>query len=194
MGNPMTPTEIVVKSYADGAAKLGTPVCKITHPDDTSDFKIIGAAIQVGGHPSFKPGQVAHAHGSTIANPQRSDKEVEAILGEKRYDPKPDPRSKEEMMLRNNAADGKIEKLEAMILQQGQIIQAYMAGQNNAPQNTKPIENNSEPVTETVTKVELSMAELRAKAKEYEIKAPVGTTKVALIELIERAERVRKAS
>ena len=194
MGNPMTPTQVVVKAYADGAAKLGTQVCQITHPDDPSDFKIIGSVIQVGGHPSFKPGQVAHAHGSTIANPQPSDIEVEAILGKKIYDPKPDPRSKEEMLLNANKADGKIEKLETMILQQGQIISAFMAGQSANVQNAEPIENKPEPVTETVTKVEPSMADLRLKAKEYEIKAPAGTTKVALIELIKRAERIREAN
>lgn len=198
MGTPMTQTAIVTKSYASGAAKLGTPVCQITHPDNTQDHKILGAHQTAGGHPELKPGQAYHTHGSTVANPQPSDIEVEAIIGKKIYDPKPDPRSKEEIVLKANEANGKIEKLEAMILQQGNIIQAFMVGKNTDAQVAKPIENTIEPVTKTVTEsaikpvveteptLDCSMELLRAMAKPYSIKT-ARMSKETLIEAINYA-------
>ena len=208
MINPQNATSVVKEAYKVGAKELGTVTQQITHIDTDTDWKVYGVKQAVGSHPSLEPGQVYHHHGATVANPQRSDIEVETVIGKKKYDPKPDPRSKEEILLNASKADTKIDKLEAMILQQGQIITAFMAGknggQNTGEQSDKPIENNVKPVTNAVTETAIespapltdsvglvntnfSMEELRIIAKPYGIKT-ARMSKEKLIEAINYAK------
>ncbi len=210
MTNPKTQASVVKEAYAAGQEKLGTKPTGLTHEITELPVAGSGASVAAGWHPELKPGQTYHSRGTTIANPQPSDIEVETMIGRKVYDPKPDPRSKEEIVLNATKQESEIGELKTLILQQQQQINAFIAGataqtigQDKTPEIPKSIENNVEPVSESVSdtapepdqrlKSELSMSEIRAIAKGYSIKAPVGIKKNELIALIERAERVREA-
>ncbi len=192
MTNPKTQANVIQEAYAAGAEKLGTKPTELTHEITELPVAGSGASVSVGSHPELKPGQTYHSRGTTIANPQPSDIEVETMIGEKIYDPKPDPRSKEEIVLNATKQEQEISQLKELVRA---LIAGQNIGQNKTPENTKSIENNVEPVTEPVTDtVKPSMAEVRAIAKKYSIKAPVGTKKSELIALIEQAELAKKAS
>lgn len=188
--NPKTQAQITREAYAVGAEKLGTKTGQalgLTHEIAELPIAGSGAKVAVGSHPALEPGQIYHCRGSTIANPQPSDIEVEAAIGVRVYDPKPDLHSKEEIVLKSTKLEQEIEGLK-------KTLAAILAGQNLATQNVKPIENNSEPVTETVTEStsastpvsEPTMAELREQAKPLGIKT-ARMSKETLTEFISRA-------
>lgn len=152
----MTQAQIIIEAYKVGAEKLGTKTGQalgLTHEITELPVAGSGARVAAGAHPDLKPGQAYHCRGTTIANPQPSDIEVETARGKNIYDPKPDPRSKEEMVLKSTKLEQEIEGLK-------NTLQAILAGQNIAIQNAKPIVNYSKPVTESVTESEPSTAEI----------------------------------
>ena len=184
MGNPMTQTAIVTEAYKVGAEKLGTKVCQVTHQDQGTDHKILGAHQCVGSHPTLKPGQAYHHHGADIANPQPSDIEVEAVLGKKIYDPKPDPRSKEEMVLKANQQDNELAELKNTIARQGELLNAFLSGAQQAPKSIEP--SPAPPDIEEKSLGDMSMSELRAIASPHNIKT-ARMSKEKLIEAIKYA-------
>ena len=205
MINPQNATSVVKEAYKVGAKELGTVTQQITHIDTDTDWKVYGVKQAVGSHPSLEPGQVYHHHGATVANPQRSELEVETEIGKQKYDPKPDTRSKEEIILNASKAHTEITELKAVVERQAELLNAFLAGQNNNAKTDKPIENNVKPVTESMPNhdhdgqnsaklvdmnaelsTDMSMNELRFFAKPYDIKT-ARMSKEKLIEAINYA-------
>lgn len=172
----MVTKEIIKASFIEGAKKLGSKVGVETH--ERSEMPVIGsgAPIAVGPHPSLPAGHSYQQRGTTIANPKREDREVEAILGKNIYDPKPDPKSKEEIVL--NAS-----KLETEVAELKNTLAILLAGQQigKAQAEAPPI---VEVKPEPKPVAEVNMTDLRAIAKEKGITVPVGTSKVKLAEML----------
>lgn len=173
MSNPKIQAAVVLEAYAVGQEKLGTKPKGLTH--EMIEKPIGGAPVAAGWHPSLQPGQNYASRGTTIFNPQPSDIEVETVLGKKVYDPKPDPRSKEEIVLTATTQAQEISQLKELVFR-------LLSKQQTAPE---PVIEPIEPIAVPDIS-ELSMAELRTKAQPLGIKT-ARMSKENLVEAIRQA-------
>ena len=198
MSNPDT----VLKAYEEGQKKLnergaggsflqgaydvplsrGVPVQTIDEYDPTtSPFVTTSVSSLTVDRNGMRPGQVIGHHGTTIFQPLRSSKEVEAVLGEKKYNPKVEAKSPEQMLVRQAELENQVTTLQRQmsILVAAFQTQAQTAVDNG---NVAPL-----PMIPVETPIEArTVSDLRNEAKERSLPY-VGKNKKQLIEILQNA-------
>jgi len=176
-------------NYQEGAYDhplgRGNPIQTIGEYDPTNSPYLDQAfsSLNVDRH-GLKPGQKLGAHGTTVYNPLRSSKEVEAVLGEKKYDPAIEPKSPEQMRVKQVELENQVDTLQKQmaILVAAIQTQAQSAvdGGNVAPIPMIPAETPLEART---------VSDLRNEAKERSLPY-VGKNKKTLIEILKNAPAI----
>ena len=117
---------------------------------------------------ALKPGQIVAARGTTIFNPRRSSKEVEAVFGKHEYSRKkagetPEHTKAQQIQLENQVREmsGQIAILTAAL---GIKAQEVIAKQDSKPEETKPEEVADAVVVDSID--DMSWTELQKTAKE----------------------------
>ncbi len=121
--------------------------------------------------PRLKPGQFFNQMGTTVMNPLRSSKEVEAVLGEKKYNPKVEEKSPEQMRVKQVELENQVDSLSKQV----NILIAAL--------------NKQTGVTKTVELEDMTVTELRNMVKEKSLHY-VGRNKEQLIETLRNANTV----
>ena len=131
----MADSETILKAFEEGEKKLvasgggeyqagaydrplsrGNPVQTIGEYDPTTSPFITTAAssLTVDRH-GLRPGQTLGHYGTTIYNPLPSSKEVEAVLGEKKYNPAIEPKSPEQMRVKQAELENQVYTLSKQV-------------------------------------------------------------------------------
>jgi len=96
----------------------------------SADQRKPGMASALTVDPRLKPGQKFGQRGTTIYNPSRSSKEVEAVKGEARYNPRVEENSSDAMNIRIKEQDIQIKELTAQL---GGLIAGLTVGKQVEP-------------------------------------------------------------
>jgi hypothetical protein len=148
----------------------GTPVGTGSEYDPrTSPHFLTAASSETVDRQGMKPGQYLGHHGTTIFNPLRSSKEVEAVLGEAKYNPAIEPKSPEQMRVKQAELENRINMQEKQI----EILVSALQKQTEIEQPKLFVELKDRTVSE-----------LRKEAQEKSLPY-VGKNKVQLIEILE---------
>jgi len=197
----MSESNVILDAYSAGADKLkaatigggyqegaydrplsaGAPVQTIGEYDPTTSPFITTSASSLNvDRFGLKPGQRITHHGTTIMNPLRSSKEVEAVLGEAKYNPKQDAKSPEQMRIKQAELENQVTKLQsqmAILVATLQIQATNSTGGTSTPIPMIPVETPIEART---------VSDLRNEAKERSLPY-VGKNKKQLIEILKNA-------
>ena len=116
----------------------------------------------------MRPGQKLGHFGTTIYNPLRSSKEVEAVLGEAKYNPVIEPKSPEQMRVKQAELENQVDTLSKQV---AILVSALQQSK------TEPV------IVETQNK---TVSELRKEAQDKSLPY-VGKNKAQLIEILNNA-------
>jgi len=147
----------------------GNPVQTIDEYDPTTSplFLTSVSSATVDRH-GMRPGQILGQHGTTIFNPLRSSKEVEAVLGEHRYNPAIEPKSPEQMRVKQTELENQVQTLSKQV----ELLVSALQQSKQEPVIV-PIEDRT-------------VSELRKEAQEKSLPY-VGKNKAQLIEILGNA-------
>lgn len=193
MDRPVQPQDVVLTAFKEGAKKLsdvgGSTEVLERNSSALPDMKtqMFFEQGEDDDFPPFqqrlKPGQHYDGSGKTIFNPPRSSPEVEAVLGEKKYNPKPRPESSDMVRL-------KVSQMEAQIQQQNNMIAELVAKLSGGKTETIPEPPTPDPdATEGVeiNKEPNEWNEIRSQAKALGIKV-YGKSKEQITSEVEEAK------
>lgn len=191
----MADSETILKAFAEGARKIsdgnyqdgaynrsmstGNPVQTIGQYDPTTSAYLTNSFSSLNVDRSgMRPGQRLGHHGTTIYNPLRSAKEVEEILGEKKYNPKIEEKSPEQMLVRQAELENQVQTLQK---QMSVLIAALQTQAQTAVDEGNVVPLPVLPVEKTYE--ERTVSDLRNEAKEKSLPY-VGKNKKQLIEIL----------
>ncbi len=154
----------------DTPLSAGAPVLTVGEYDPTTSphFNTAVSSATVDRH-GMRPGQILGHHGTTIFNPLRSSKEVEAVLGEAKYNPKIEPKSPEQMRVKQTELENQVNTLSKQV----ELLVSALQ------------QSRKEPVV--VELKERTVSELRKEAQEKSLPY-VGKNKAQLIEILENGQ------
>ncbi len=183
----MSDSETLLSAFKEGEIKLqtsgsdymagaynrplskGNPVQTVGEydPRTSPNFMTAASSETVDRH-GMKPGQILGHYGTTIYNPLRSSKEVEAVLGEARYNPAIEPKSPEQMRVKQAELENRINTQEKQI----ELLVSALQ------------QSKTEPVIVAIQ--DRTVSELRKEAQERSLPY-VGKNKAQLIEILNNA-------
>ncbi len=161
----------------------GNPVQTIGEYDPTTSPFITTAAssLNVDGS-NLKPGQRLGHYGTTVYNPRRTDKEVEAVLGENRYNPAVEEKSPEQMRIQQAKLENEVRTLKSQM----EVMVAALQTQSQAmAEKGETIQLPVIPVVKPYE--EWQVHTLREAAKNRSLPY-VGKNKLQLIEILRNAD------
>ncbi len=127
------PVPVLRQPMSDGNYPIGSRSEELDETPYVGD-KSYATPINMGMYQTLKKGQIVDR--TTVYNPQPSDKEVEAVHGEKKYNPRPNPESPKAMQAKLASQTAEISELK------GQMTALLAALNSNKPMTTESV--NSE--------------------------------------------------
>jgi len=198
----MSNADVILSAYKEGEKKIavagaggnyqegaydrplsrGNPVMTVGEYDPTTSPFIDRAVSSLNvDSRGLKPGQHIGHYGTTIYNPLRSSKEVEEVLGIQEYNPAIEPKSPDQMRIKQVELENQVDTLNKQVTILVATLQTQAANSVNEG-NIAPI-----PMIPVETPIEArTVSDLRNEAKERSLPY-VGKNKKALIGILKNA-------